>query len=249
MKQLFRVFGLRGLILWYKLKIRKSPAVRLPLYGRIDIRPNTADYHVFRQVFVEKQYQFPYRMYFKGTPDIYDLGAHIGMFSLFIRMVFINSKIVAVEPDPGNVHFLRMNTREHKNISVWEGAVISDKVRNPKVYYFQGKDNWDGQVVADYSFGGKEVRGYKMKDLLTGSTDAIVKMDVEGMEREIFQGDTSWLQHVALLIIELHDRIVPGCGNAVAEAVVKEWGGGDQGGYEMIENGENLFIIRTNTTK
>lgn len=49
----------------------------------------------------------------------------------------------------------------------------------------------------------------------------ILKMDVEGAEKEIFENNASdWLRRVGLLCIELHDRIRPGASRAVYSKVV-----------------------------
>jgi hypothetical protein len=39
----------------------------------------------------------------------------------------------------------------------------------------------------------------------------ILKLDIEGAELEIFSGPCEWLSKVAILLIELHDRVAPGC--------------------------------------
>jgi FkbM family methyltransferase len=46
------------------------------------------------------------------------------------------------------------------------------------------------------------------------STGFIVKIDIEGAEREVFSSNTSWLRLVDLLIIELHDIAFPWKGNS-----------------------------------
>jgi hypothetical protein len=50
----------------------------------------------------------------------------------------------------------------------------------------------------------------------------ILKLDIEGAEKELFRaGFESWLPNTRLLIVELHDRMVPGCSKALFEAVSK----------------------------
>ena len=47
----------------------------------------------------------------------------------------------------------------------------------------------------------------------------VLKMDVEGGEKEIFEHPEGWLDRVDLLVVELHDRICPGCTAAFERAV------------------------------
>ena len=49
----------------------------------------------------------------------------------------------------------------------------------------------------------------------------ILKLDIEGSERERFSKNTDWLDHVSVIIIELHDRFQPGCAKAVYQKLVE----------------------------
>ena len=43
----------------------------------------------------------------------------------------------------------------------------------------------------------------------------ILKLDIEGAEIELFESNTDWLEKVNCMVIELHDRIRPGCMEAL----------------------------------
>ena len=47
----------------------------------------------------------------------------------------------------------------------------------------------------------------------------ILKLDVEGAEKNIFSSNTNWISKVQLLIIELHDEVVPGCSREFFSAI------------------------------
>jgi len=42
-----------------------------------------------------------------------------------------------------------------------------------------------------------------------GFTPFIAKIDIEGAEEELFSADTGWVDEFPLLIIELHDGLIP----------------------------------------
>jgi hypothetical protein len=46
----------------------------------------------------------------------------------------------------------------------------------------------------------------------------LLKIDIEGGERDLFQ-QSDWIRRVRCLAIELHDHIKPGCQQAVSDAV------------------------------
>lgn len=47
----------------------------------------------------------------------------------------------------------------------------------------------------------------------------ILKMDIEGAEKEILSADVGWLKKVKLLIIELHDNFKPNCTKTLFKAL------------------------------
>jgi FkbM family methyltransferase len=49
----------------------------------------------------------------------------------------------------------------------------------------------------------------------------VLKIDIEGGEYEVFKNDVSdWIDRVEMLAIEVHDRVRPGCSEAVRNALV-----------------------------
>ena len=62
----------------------------------------------------------------------------------------------------------------------------------------------------------------------------ILKIDVEGAEREIFS-NCDWMEKVKLLAIELHDRNWAGCSDAVDAAAQR---------FEKTERGFVTFCSR-----
>ena len=83
------------------------------------------------------------------------------------------------------------------------------------------------------------VRGIAMPRLLDdfGIDEVdILKVDIEGSEKEVFSGRPDWINRVGVLIIETHDRLKSGCGLAVAEATPA---------FEFRwQTGENLVFAR-----
>jgi hypothetical protein len=64
----------------------------------------------------------------------------------------------------------------------------------------------------------------------------ILKLDIEGAERELFNlGAEAWLGAVGQIIIELHDRFVPGCAFAFYAKIAN---------YPFVQSvrADNVFI-------
>ena len=67
----------------------------------------------------------------------------------------------------------------------------------------------------------------------------ILKIDIEGSEKELFSKNTEWLDKVKIIVLELHDRLIPGCSDAVYEAI-------DSTIWEEYKKGEKVIFIRKN---
>jgi Methyltransferase FkbM domain len=65
----------------------------------------------------------------------------------------------------------------------------------------------------------------------------ILKMDIEGAERQVFSGECgSWIARTRVMIVELHDRTWPGCADSLNNAT-KEFC------FLRTERGENTILI------
>ena len=66
----------------------------------------------------------------------------------------------------------------------------------------------------------------------------ILKLDVEGAEKEIFSSNyEDWLPKTKVLIIELHDRMRKGCSKVVFSAI-------SEYNFSLDISGENLVFTK-----
>jgi len=66
----------------------------------------------------------------------------------------------------------------------------------------------------------------------------ILKIDIEGAEKEVFSDSSSWIERVESIIIELHDHMKIGCNRSFynnSNGFVDEW-----------RQGENVYLSRGN---
>ena len=66
----------------------------------------------------------------------------------------------------------------------------------------------------------------------------ILKIDIEGAEREVFSNTSSWIEKVDSIIIELHERMKTGCNRSFycgSNGFDNEW-----------KQGENVYLSRRN---
>ena len=219
-------FGLApGLMAWAQLqqaRLRSAGsryAVRVAgLRERIWLRAGTSDRQVFDEIIVGNELDFD----FGSQPDtVLDLGANIGLSSIYLANRFPNAKILAVEMDPNNVQLLRLNTRHYPTITIVPRAIWSHdghvRIENPD------DEPWAFKVVEAEAGDAGAIDAVSIPTLLREHGWAradFVKMDIEGAERDLLvPGHCDWLSQVSVLAIELHDRFREGCSSALEAAI------------------------------
>jgi FkbM family methyltransferase len=141
---------------------------------------------------------------------IVDLGANVGLATLYLAGSYPESRVVSVEPHPENFAFLSRNVSKLVSsgrcyplqAAIWSssGRTLSLSIPNPNG--FSGvnvEENGAPLHLAASSITMPEVLDrYRMESL------DLLKVDIEGAEVELFSGDISWLERVRAIAIEFH---------------------------------------------
>lgn len=189
----------------------------------VTYRPDTADEQVCHEIFNNGVYNLPgYKWWpmvdIPANPKVIDIGGHIGCAALYFAHMLPGSVVISVEPEERNYHLLWRNT-QHAGPSVvmpMQCAVASRRgwvdVTDP------GEGTWGYRTSWSNSGSPQRSVARTMNELIGQSDPFLVKFDAEGAEAEVFAGDVSWLRRVPFLLIELHDGLLPGSGDAFREA-------------------------------
>lgn len=185
-----------------------------PVWARL----GTSDLGVFRQVLIDEDYRFRS----SAQPGlIIDAGANVGYASVYFANRFPGAAIIAVEPDRDNFHMLQRNTAAYPKVRCVRAGLWSKdcflKISNPGggTCAFRVEETMHPEDA---------IPAVTVATLLESSgfnRIGILKLDVEGAEKELFQAQNSasWIARTDLMMIELHDRLVPGCEAAMRQAV------------------------------
>lgn len=169
------------------------------------VRPGTMDAITLWDVFYEKFHMPMSDLVCNGW--IISLGANVGYATAHLAHQFPNAKIVAVELDRDNAIMAEKNTAQLRdrchivNAAVW---VTDDEEIN-----YGGDDVHDLSIIQDRvdAASQKVAKTVTIKKLMEDfNIDSVdyLKMDIEGAEAELMNGDTSWLEHVRAINIEVH---------------------------------------------
>jgi FkbM family methyltransferase len=218
-----------------RLAIGAIGAHRVPLAGvlafvpesnhQVELRLLSSDIPTFQQVFIRREYESDSLPLEART--IVDLGANIGLSTVFFGLRYPQATIVAVEPNPENFRLLERNTARlgdrviRLNEAIWwEDGSISLKTEDDQGRPLGG---WGTQTVAADPASSQVIPCRSMTSLLRSqriSEIDILKVDIEGAEEELFSKESEqWVHMVKMLFIETHDRFKPGSEATVREAL------------------------------
>lgn len=243
-KRLFayvRAFGLlRGPYLLAKIRAPRRGLIRIdvPALGApILVRARTSDKPTFEQVFVRGEYDTSFITF---RPEvIVDAGANAGFATRFFARRYPWARIIAIEPEPSNFDLLRRNTGHLDTVVPLQAALwsrsVSLRIENPL------DDKWAFRVEEAPVTDPVHIRGITVPETMecAGSTRIdILKLDIEGAEKELFEsGCDTWLSRVNAIMVELHDRLRPGCSDAFYRAIR----GHD---FARFQRGEHIILVR-----
>lgn len=213
--------GLRGVLTIALFRVFKWPKEVSVFPFRQDepicLRIDTSDFCSYRDVLIFRTKSYKPDNIECDPRTIIDVGAHIGMSSIFFAREYPGARIVAVEPERSNYNALLRNTAPYKNISCIQAALWREDGE-----VSLGPSNAHPKGAFEISERGTEkVRAITMNTLMneTGITTVdLLKLDIEGAEKEVFQS-CNWTANVRILAIELHDRVCPECSGIVHNAM------------------------------
>ncbi len=170
---------------------------------------SNADESVCGEIFVEREYRVVEDLIVRAVEPVIDIGAHKGMFSVYVRTLNPCVPIFAYEPEEKNFAALK----KHLKMNHVEGvvcknlAVVGDggDARRP-LYLSEDSHNYSLiDAVGDGDF--KNVDTVSLTSILRKvGKCALVKMDCEGAEFEILRSlGTENFALVSAFYVEYHE--------------------------------------------
>ena len=197
-EDLGRIIGMRSNEVVAKLCFR-GPDATIEVQGiPIQVRPGTADVFTVDDTFGPGYHRSLWNL--PERPVILDLGANIGLTVLDYGLAYPQATIIGVELDEANARLARLNTKRvagatiiHAGIAAHEGLVTYDTA--------------DTNAHAISPAGDRTAPAITIAALLEQlGADAIdlLKMDIEGTEREVLADGAGWASAVRHILVETH---------------------------------------------
>ena len=203
---------------------------RVPsLPGPVYLRDSISDHAVFWQCLVRCQYdtrgfvqherlaaEYRHRFSRGQRPLIVDCGANIGLASVWFADQYPEARIYAIEPDAENVALLERNVSPFRDrVVVLRGCIWDEhetlRIANPRA----GSAAF--RVEPSSAPGSEGLSAYTVRDVcdMAGvSAPFIVKVDIEGAQKQLFRTNTEWVAGTSLIALELDDWQLPWAGTS-----------------------------------
>ncbi|MEI6261682.1 MAG: FkbM family methyltransferase [Deltaproteobacteria bacterium] len=229
-----KVFGFQGLLLAFCAAVFKK-SIKLKVYsgllgGWVTIRTKTSDLAVFEKVLVNEEYLLPDWVI---PQNIIDAGANIGLSALYFSTRYPNARVFAIEPEAANFALLCENVKTCQNIIPIKGA-IWNKCEPIKLTGYEL--SYCGFQV-ERCDSESDIFGMTIDEIMNKNDlnyIEVLKIDIEGAEKEVFESASNWIEKINLIVIELHEQMKPGCVRAVQNATLnfeKAWVSGENNFY------------------
>lgn len=188
----------------------------LPVRNRVDVYCNgrrvtlavprdVTFIFVFHEIFVCREYHLP----MTETPRvIFDVGANLGLASIYFACIYPDADIYAFEPSEQNFRILERNTAAFPRVHVYNQAVYSscgrmklfcDPTHGGFNSFISQQDHFEDVETITIDAFARE-NGINRIDVL--------KIDVEGAEYEVLES-CQMLARTGYIVGELHFNLVP----------------------------------------
>jgi FkbM family methyltransferase len=245
-KQYLKVVGVKGLAIAIKGQLSNTTSeftkTRKDGAHPINLRLPGADVYTYEQIFMDEEYKFNTQQHPK---TIIDAGANIGLTAIYFTNKYPNAKIIAIEPEKSNFDLLTKNIASYPNITAIQAAVWH---KNEKINLVDpGLGEW-GFMTEDAD-SAEKIKAAARHEVDAMTIDRIMekfnldhvdilKIDVEGAEKEVFADSSAWINKVDSIIAELHERMKTGANRSFYN--------GSNGFDNEWQRGENVYLSRKN---
>jgi FkbM family methyltransferase len=171
---------------------------------RLHLRSNDgADAFVHSEIFENQYYRLPLRV---APTTILDLGANIGLSTIYFARCYPESRIACVEPMPENVRLLIRNLKENAVGADVIAAAIDAK--DGVVAIERGAADYGHRIAAAAASAvSLEVASVSVPTImhrLGWDRIGLLKIDIEGHEHVLLSNPCEWLADVDALCVEYH---------------------------------------------
>ncbi len=217
--------------------------LRSPVRGQIALRELGSDILTFNEVLGEEIYRCVPSLV-RDCNSIIDLGANIGLASLYFASHYPSSRLFSVEPNPSSFELLTSNLSALMaqgrcrvlKAAVWgcETVLVADDSHGANHH-----SAFATRVATDVD-NAEAMMGQPIHKIIAESGFEcidLLKVDIEGAEVELFTGNLEWLTSVRSIAIEFHGDSRDEC---AFDRIMKAYG------FRIYDEGSHTIVALKN---
>lgn len=162
------------------------------IFGReikVELR-SEADQSVFEEIFIDHEYKLLDPIIKNAQNPIIDIGAHIGCFSIYARVLADAPRIMAYEPDLDNFKLLQKNLQLNRIRHVTgSNQAVSSQIGSIPLYLSEDSHNHSIVIKSDSSIPTPTTTLDKICSKFPKIS--LIKIDCEGAEFQIIESTGS----------------------------------------------------------
>ena len=216
---------------------------------------NKYDYITINEIYFYQSYEIKKFKFFEKILTeinnknllIVDCGSNIGCSTNFFLRNYENSKVISIEPDKESFELLNKNIFDLQRVELINSA-ISNKAINFKLIDDSNNSNdYRGKNVLETS-NINSMKAITVNQILSSKKNKnfypyLIKIDIEGHEKQLFENNTEWIDQFKIIIVEIHDWMLPETSNS-KNFFKKISASMEKYDRDVIINGENLISIK-----
>lgn len=170
----------------------------------IKIRRDSTDLMALTHVWLIEEYKYP-NFEIRETDTVIDIGAHVGLFTLYASQFCNRGKIFSYEPMKENYKILVDNVKNNNLVNIKTFNLAVSNSQSVKLYI---NDDESGHSMFSKSSNFITVKSISLEDIFNQNNIQecnFLKLDCEGAEYEIIENlPTKFFEKIEKIVIEYH---------------------------------------------
>ena len=189
---------------YYKIIKEKYFIINLRNNLKCKIRIESTDLQAFANVWLNREYE-EIGFFIESDELVIDIGAHIGLFTIYASQFCKNGKIISCEPIKENFELLKENLSMNNlsNIVLYNNA-ITDKNDKIKIYL---NDDYAANSIYGNGENYEEISTLSLSKIIDQNMNEKIclKLDCEGAEYKIINNTPDkYFEKISKICLEYH---------------------------------------------